>query len=620
MSKNEDIQEFSVKKLFKGDASYLIPIYQRSFAWGKGEVEQLVRDIDDFAKDNDKKNKSYYIGTLIVFERESDGKKIYETIDGQQRITTLSILLSVLKNEFKLDIDFRHLLKYESREISTKTLHYIYNGDIEEENLNPAMENAYKVLKHSLSKINNIGIFREYLLNNVKILRVRVPKDTDLNHYFEVMNNRGEQLEKHEVLKALLLEKLNNDQERTVFNQIWEACADMNRYVQYGFESAERDKLFGNEWNCIECKDFDDIENTINVTINKKQEDTSFEEQKNFTIDEIIQNKPKDPNTSNDKEKPDRFNSPINFPNFLLQVLKVTSQHNVPLDDKRLLESFNMDTIDEKFVKNFGYNLLKLRFLFDNYVIKREYVGEKDRWSLLQVYKYINNGKQNIQYKNRFDDGENRQVLMLLSMFHVSNPSQIYKYWLASVLNFLSQSSNNIKSNEYIRFLEELAEKFFKKYISKNQITYDEIIFLPCTFSYVVDKTLLDRGTSVEHFIFNYLDYLLWKENLQTKKRKYEYFNFSFSNSVEHFYPQNSINPLSDKRYLDNFGNLCLISVSVNAKLNNHSPLDKKGYYEKNRNGKYDSLKQHIMMEKADNWDESTIKQHANDMRQIFRI
>ena len=51
--------------------------------------------------------------------------------------------------------------------------------------------------------------FADYLFSHVQIIKVEVPPDTDLNHYFEIMNNRGEQLEKHEILKAQMMSVLN---------------------------------------------------------------------------------------------------------------------------------------------------------------------------------------------------------------------------------------------------------------------------------------------------------------------------------------------------------------------------------------------------------------------------
>ena len=158
---NKDINEFSIEELFSQDTNYLIPIYQRNYAWTKTEVEQLVMDILDFSEK--KSTQNYYIGSLIVFEKEVNNKRVFETIDGQQRLTTISILLSVLKNEYKdPDFIFNRLLNYESREISTRTLHQIYNGNIEIENLNPSMENAYKTIRHYLKKLNDSSKIKNF--------------------------------------------------------------------------------------------------------------------------------------------------------------------------------------------------------------------------------------------------------------------------------------------------------------------------------------------------------------------------------------------------------------------------------------------------------------------------
>jgi len=613
MIANEDIKEFSIKELFEQTDSYIIPIYQRNYAWKKVQIEQLIKDIDDYKS----KNKNYYIGTLVVFEKIIEKQKVFETIDGQQRLTTLSILLSVLKNEFEKDFIFNHILSYESRDISTQTLQDIYSANVQNnEQLNPAMKNAYTVIKNYLKKeIIDINIFYDYLVDNVKILRVNVPKDTDLNHYFEIMNSRGEQLEKHEVLKARMLSQLKDDDSSSIntFNLIWETCSDMYRYVQYGFSVEVRDKIFGSNWNSFNHKDFEDIKEKINI---------STTQNKDYSIDDIIDNKHIIDSTTSKKEddKPDRFISPINFQNFLLHVWKITQDKNVALDDKGLLDNIifknnNNDDENSKIVKNFGFNLLKLRFLFDNYIIKREYVSDTDKWSLKKLIK-----NNNIQYNNSFgqdDNTKNKQIIMLLSMFHVSNPSPTYKYWLTAVLNHLNKKyDNKINEDKYINYLEELANIFFKRYLSKNKnkIDYNNIIFSSCSFSYIIDKSLLNQGTAVEHFIFNYLDYLLWKND----KNKFNYFNFSFSNSVEHFYPQHPIEgyiPL--KSNIDDFGNLCLISVNKNAKLNNHPPKSKKAYY---NNEQYDSIKQHIMMEDADNWNEDNIKKHQDDMLKTLGI
>ena len=96
---NNHIDQLSVQHLLEGDVLYRIPMYQRNYAWDEGEITQLIQDVIDYSN----REQHYYIGTLVVFERQAaNGATIYETIDGQQRLTTLSLLVSFLKNEGNL--------------------------------------------------------------------------------------------------------------------------------------------------------------------------------------------------------------------------------------------------------------------------------------------------------------------------------------------------------------------------------------------------------------------------------------------------------------------------------------------------------------------------------------
>lgn len=89
----EKIKALTVNELFSKDF-YSIPIYQRNYAWSMEQVEQLMQDVINAVKH---KAAKYYIGNLIV-DRNDDGT--FETIDGQQRLTTLFILLGVLKKQY----------------------------------------------------------------------------------------------------------------------------------------------------------------------------------------------------------------------------------------------------------------------------------------------------------------------------------------------------------------------------------------------------------------------------------------------------------------------------------------------------------------------------------------
>src|SRR5690606_1402315 len=154
-----------------------------------------------------------------------------------------SILLAYLKQRKVLSEDRLEgldiNLTFDSRPKSSKALADIYSGETSGESEEPNIHAAFNIIQRyfktkGLDAAAKTQQFFEYLLANVTILRVVVPPQTDLNHYFEIMNNRGEQLEKHEVLKAkfMAMATLANDEERSCFSVIWDACSNMKRYTQ----------------------------------------------------------------------------------------------------------------------------------------------------------------------------------------------------------------------------------------------------------------------------------------------------------------------------------------------------------------------------------------------------
>ncbi len=651
-NKTEQVQEFSVKTLLSNSGEYTIPVYQRNYSWEEAQIRQLIKDVIDSLDKNE--TKKYYIGTLIVDKTEVDNKKLLETIDGQQRLTTLNIILIAIKNH----PDFKHVntqwfnklnLSFSNRQKSEETLLDLFNDSIIEDakNYNNSIRHAYNlvvsILREEL-KENRVSLesFTNYLFNYVTILRVEVPPLTDLNHYFEIMNNRGEQLEKHEVLKARLLDAFNAIQDKTerdknshVFHTIWEACANMEKYVQYGFPVEVRHQVFDKRsWDNMTANNFNNVLNCF-TSIEESNEDAK-------SIDEIISGSRKEYKKENiTDENPERFYSIVNFSNFLLHVLRVFTKQDIPLDDKKLLNTFEnyikkLETNEAKiqFSKDFGFSLLKAKYLFDKFIIKRDTSKEQEEWSLLKM----KNSKQNkgryvaftASYPNSFEDTQlNRKLVQLLSMFHVSLPTMSYKHWLNAALNYVFEHPNTT-AEDYINYLEETAKHFvFNRIIADTPQEYYDLIYNPANRNKIhwstdyltIDESKFNFGEITNNLLFNYVDYQLWKkETLKTKKNpKIIDFKFTSRSSVEHYYPQNpkeGFPRLEDKNILNCFGNLCLISHSKNSSLSNFSPLNKAEFYLK---GEIDSIKQYIMLQKAADWNITSIKNHTKEMFTLLK-
>lgn len=248
------------------------------------------------------------------------------------------------------------------------------------------------------------------------LYRIEVPEHTDLNRYFEIMNTRGEQLEQHDILKARLMRFLNNRKEQELFSRIWNACSDMTGYVQMHFSRTERENIFGGEWNGWPANEWSKYSDCLEIT-----EDS----ENNATINEIIKPRFKVDNVDGilDDDTHIRFESIIEFPYFLLHALRVfVDFYDVSLekdlgellDDKKLIADFEnvikYGTLNNEPIKNNKENfarmiiihLLQTRYLFDSFIIKREYTGEdkEGEWSLKELHTSGQASKKKAYYSN----------------------------------------------------------------------------------------------------------------------------------------------------------------------------------------------------------------------------
>ena len=638
---------FSIRSLVESEDNYFIPIYQRNYAWDFPQVYQLIEDIADYCvREKGKAPKTkYYIGSLVVLQ-DKGNPHLFETIDGQQRLTTLYIMLSSYANLKGLDFDFsklnRAFLEFRNRKKSENAMKYIseqYTSvkreDCESNILSVFDAVGIKTQAICCERAITMEEFLAYLLDYVHILRINVPEDVDKNHYFEIMNSRGVQLEQHEIVKARLMGFLDSNSERTAFNTIWRSCSYMEKYVQMNFTDVKlREKIFGTEWENDPTEDFKEV-------LNHFSDESGGEAP--ITLAKIIEEY--DPKkVSDDKHDPikdgeEQFYSVINFPNFLLHTLKVLApvdksgnKMRITLDDKVLSKSFD-DVLNEQndkhqFVVDYVMCLLRCRYLFDKYIVRHMYSKDPEKWCLLKLKTRVEDKHRQPYYVNVFGEEQSGSdsAIMLLSMFHVSVPAMIYKNWLYAALSF-AYKTNDFSAEQYSSFLFNLAmnymlDRYLARDGAKNEISFivdriaEDFMSKPQNIGEPVDWNNLNRGTAVEVFVFNFYDYLLWLEKGKPV------FSFTHRNSVEHFFPQHPINvePMDDGP-LNNFGNLCLITSSQNSKFTNLMPVAKYAQYQNDDTVIKQSLKLHSMFDAVGNgttWDERVISDAFIDAKRIF--
>lgn len=592
----------NIKDILAND-NYFIPRYQRSYAWGKTEISQLIKDIEEFFPEENNNKKSYYLGSLVCFKRE-DGS--FELIDGQQRHTTLTLINIVLMNwqDVIENTVSEPNLKFDSRKKVQNYIENLYRAKKEnfqkqlgELNIlgTGSFKDAIEIIQEELREINNVQSFAKNFYENVYLFRVEVPEDTDLNHYFEIMNNRGEQLEKHEIVKALLMGRINDTTEQEKFAEIWDACADMGNYVFLNFEKQNIEKLFPKDSE-LAAKNFDEI-----CTFGSKDENTDL------TLAEIIEKHniptdfPKEENFIKNKYK-----SVIDFPNFLLQVLKIKN-NEVSLDDKKLIEQFSLIDSEIK-TKEFIFDLLKYRSLFDKFIIKQDIADADENKQNWAIRKLNADFESNIKTFN--DVNENDEELVKLQvMLYYSDSTNTYNNWLQELLR-----NTDFTLDEYTKQVWNIAKnKFDKDYLSYPKISIFNLYFIDFLLWKLYVKNIKGKEsyTGDNSDILNNL-----KRKIFNQRSSFNSFKFKQLNSKEHLAAQSNPSSASIPSYkLNGIGNLCLISTSQNSSGNKENPSDKKKRF---LNPKPDnsSLKRLIMFESFENdrWEADQICKHKDEI------
>lgn len=628
MSDAADNIGYSLDEIFKD--SYVVPLYQRGFAWKDTEIEQLLQDVfESYEENKNNPDGKYFIGSLVVLRRHNG---TFEVVDGQQRLTVLSLISRILgfNSQLILSYDTRPEVERFLSDFYAKYKLGAYKYDNDSTSLVKNLENAVEYIENTNldakdedSKKTILTLYREapeelenfvkYFKENVILVRVILPEDTDVASYFEIMNNRGEQLQKHEIIKACLLEKIRSSEGRKTFAKIWDACAQMDEPIQKLFLSEDRKLYFGGEYKNL---------NINNVTL----EGGTRESLQKRTIDDIIKTadeKPKkDEGKGDENEEGCALRSIIDFPNFLMHVLKLyysdsyikTGEKELPLNEKFLAKVYDKlkSIIDpEVFIKQ----LFLCRVLFDRFVIKietDEQSDDKESWALYRPEVY--GKKRTVRYtKNSFDDSyEQKRIIMAISMLHVTFRSRIYKNWLQSVLKWLTDNyKNDLSRISFVSYCEEL-DRIICSYYDNN----DE-------YKAISKDSVYEKGLDTPHFIFNFIDYLYWVESENSNKHisnsvKIKDFDFKNWNSVEHHLAQNLAKANGCEDCVDSLGNLCLISKESNSRLSDRDVTDKVKYYKEKNLGANRQIIYNITEAKGYKWGRAEIDNHYKALVELI--
>jgi len=206
--------------LHSSNEQFVIPPYQRRYSWQKKQIIQLFDDLQNLS-DGEK----HFLGSIVCLtESHTAGVNPLELVDGQQRMTTLILILDTIKDKYEELNDQREANRIEDlvtcNDINRNPISKIILGDLDNSDFQKIVEQngtseirnkklleAYQNIKDQLDLMTHdeLDSFKEKIINNTNIVRLDVSRAKDAFKLFETINNRGLSLSPTDIIKNFLL-------------------------------------------------------------------------------------------------------------------------------------------------------------------------------------------------------------------------------------------------------------------------------------------------------------------------------------------------------------------------------------------------------------------------------
>lgn len=234
----------SVGEVF-GSASvlqYVLPHFQREFAWEKEEWQTLFDDAMEIYRSDSDPRPEHFMGSLVVIQDQSTSGKAqkFTLVDGQQRLTSISLLLCALRDTLGADDPLRASIEKlmvnpdEEGRLRYKILPTTKYSDrqayfaIVDNELNPAFEsgivNAWKhyqrCLRDDTLDIDSVQFFN-CIANSMQVVFIKLYRSEQAHRIFESLNAKGRDLTEADLVRNYVAMKLPLDRQERAFNEHW---------------------------------------------------------------------------------------------------------------------------------------------------------------------------------------------------------------------------------------------------------------------------------------------------------------------------------------------------------------------------------------------------------------
>ena len=461
------------------NCKYEVEYFQREYRWRRKHIEDLISDlsgsfltnykeghtVDDIAKYN-----RYYLGPFVINDKSSS----YSIVDGQQRLTSITLLLLYLnklqqniaedeQRDLSLYLFYKKGTKRETLVLDVETrssiLHHLYENSIDSYNEEISDESVQNIVERyddiknlflkELKENEVLPLFIEWLLEKVVMVEIKAFSSQNAYSIFETMNDRGLNLSPTEMLKSFLLANASDEFKIKELNELWR-----NKILALKSNGIESDVDFFKAWlrakyaekirktaAGAENEDFENIGTRFHTWVRENQKKIGLNNEEDFyyfvksdfefysTLFNRIQKLQSHQTSGAEGVYISSFYKiadSLSFPLFMSSVTKLD-------DEDQQLEKI-------KLISNFIDNYTTLRTLKG-----RSITQSSIRNAMYELIKSIRNNdiislkeELNMELEKNFDSSSD-----ILPLFQIMNNWGYYHYFYARINYFLMQQSGN---------------------------------------------------------------------------------------------------------------------------------------------------------------------------------
>lgn len=560
-----------LQSFYQGNLQYEIPFFQRAYVWSEENWtifwEHLTSELEAYERGE---NSEHFIGTIITKQKESRNlsENVVELIDGQQRLTTISIFLKALSDTVTGDLPNlkrslegllwfedsygkRHYRMRHSRIDAPNFIRVMESPETASEDETSSIIQAYLYFQEKLRDHTDQSrdMLKQVLLHKIPVISMLLDKDDDEQEIFDTINSLGVRLTIGELLKNYLFKE---DSLVALYESKWLAVFenDEEQVEYWGTERSSGRVKRDNMELLLYC--FLIIETKKEIRLERL-----FKEYKAYLKDK----------TADEKKE------------FLLRLSDLATIYSKIPQEKELIEIKYSDQ-----EKRFFHLLenLEITTIFPLVLYLRKNIADKQdllkSFSLLESFLAL---RQICKFTTKNYNNLFIQIIRTLDKpVDKDDPTarDISSSHLREILSGFSEFGNRFPTEL------EVVEAFNTSVLSNKQA--GEILFLialkDIDSEYSDSKSLSSKSFSVEHMMPK-----KWEENWGDPDL-------------------DELDKYKRKQKLLTLGNLTLITKNLNSKLRNQAWSDKKKTLKE-----YSSLKMTTAFLDKDDWNESTIEERA---------